>query len=51
MARNDGKIDSSQIGELGPDTEAVIERGLEFLARRQRRDGSWHLEDFVIIHV
>lgn len=46
MARNDGSLDNSQTGEFGPDTEAAIERGLEFLARKQRNDGSWHLEDF-----
>jgi hypothetical protein len=37
----------SQTGNsaLGPETEAAIERGLEFLAAHQRPDGSWRLED------
>ncbi len=46
MARNDGSSDVAELGELGPATEAAIERGLEFLAKHQRSDGSWHLEDF-----
>ncbi len=29
-----------------PQTELAIERGLEFLARHQRPDGSWRLQDF-----
>ena len=29
-----------------PQTELAIERGLEFLARTQRDDGSWRLQDF-----
>lgn len=29
-----------------PQTELAIERGLEFLARNQRSDGSWRLQDF-----
>jgi hypothetical protein len=32
--------------EAGTDTEMAIERGLEFLARYQRDDGSWRLQDF-----
>jgi hypothetical protein len=34
------------MGPLGPQTELAIERGLEFLAKYQRSDGSWHLEDY-----
>ncbi|MFN7733965.1 MAG: hypothetical protein ACK5OB_18860 [Pirellula sp.] len=34
------------LGTLGPQTEEAIERGLEFLARYQREDGSWRLSDF-----
>ncbi|MFK7735330.1 MAG: prenyltransferase/squalene oxidase repeat-containing protein [Pirellulaceae bacterium] len=29
-----------------PQTELAIERGLEFLAKHQREDGSWRLQDF-----
>lgn len=29
-----------------PQTELAIERGLEFLAKHQRPDGSWRLQDF-----
>ena len=29
-----------------PQTELAIERGLEFLAKHQRLDGSWRLQDF-----
>ncbi|MFN3191815.1 MAG: prenyltransferase/squalene oxidase repeat-containing protein [Aureliella sp.] len=29
-----------------PQSELAIERGLEFLARHQREDGSWRLQDF-----
>jgi len=46
IARNDGTADSTDLGEFGPATEAAIERGLEFLAKHQRSDGSWRLEDF-----
>ncbi|MFN5103215.1 MAG: prenyltransferase/squalene oxidase repeat-containing protein [Planctomycetota bacterium] len=34
------------MGSLGPKTEESIEKGLEFLAKYQRADGSWKLEDF-----
>jgi len=34
------------MGSLGPKTEESIERGLEFLAKYQRADGSWKLEDY-----
>jgi hypothetical protein len=34
------------MGPLGPKTQESIERGLEFLAKHQRSDGSWKLEDF-----
>jgi len=37
---------AAELGPLGPQTELAIENGLEFLARYQRADGSWHLEDF-----
>jgi hypothetical protein len=46
MTRNDGSMEPAELGEFGPATEAAIERGLEFLARSQRADGSWRLEDF-----
>ncbi len=46
MSRNDGTDDAADLGKLGPATEAAIERGLEFLAKHQRSDGSWQLEDF-----
>ena len=32
-------------GPSGPQTEQAIERGLEFLAKHQRPDGSWRLQD------
>lgn len=32
-------------GPTGPQTEQAIERGLQFLARHQRPDGSWRLQD------
>lgn len=31
---------------LQPQTELAIERGLEYLAKHQRPDGSWRLQDF-----
>jgi hypothetical protein len=47
LKRNREKEDSAaEIGPLGPQTELAIEKGLEFLAKHQRADGSWHLEDF-----
>jgi hypothetical protein len=46
MARNDGTSETPELGEFGPETEAAIERGLEFLSKTQRKDGSWRLEDF-----
>jgi len=46
MARNEGASNAVDQGDFGPETEAAIERGLEFLSRYQREDGSWHLEDF-----
>lgn len=45
MEEREGEA-SSQLGPLGPQTELAIERGLQFLAKYQRSDGSWHLEDF-----
>ncbi len=38
--------DLQAMGPLGRKTETAIERGLEFLAKYQRADGSWHLEDY-----
>jgi hypothetical protein len=38
--------DTQAMGPLGPKTEEAIEKGLEFLAKHQRVDGSWKLEDF-----
>jgi hypothetical protein len=46
MARNEGASNAADQGDFGPETEAAIERGLQFLSRYQREDGSWHLEDF-----
>lgn len=40
-------------GPIGPQTEQAIERGLQFLAKHQRPDGSWKLQDLdkdVLIH-
>ncbi|RMF45279.1 MAG: hypothetical protein D6753_00565 [Planctomycetota bacterium] len=37
---------TSQHRATQPQTELAIERGLEFLARYQRPDGSWRLQDF-----
>lgn len=34
------------MGPLGPKTEESIELGLGFLAKHQRSDGSWRLEDY-----
>jgi hypothetical protein len=45
MEEREGEA-SSQLGPLGPQTELAIERGLQFLAKYQRPDGSWQLEDF-----
>jgi len=39
-------IPSPEQAASGPQTEIAIERGLEFLARYQRTDGSWRLQDF-----
>ncbi len=38
--------DADMLGALGPKTEDAIEAGLLFLAKYQREDGSWRLEDF-----
>lgn len=38
--------DGGDEGPIGPQTEQAIERGLEFLAKHQRPDGSWKLQDF-----
>lgn len=48
MRRNEDAAneDLKALGQLGPQTEEAIERGLEFLAKYQRDDGSWHLNDF-----
>jgi hypothetical protein len=36
-------------GSAGPETEEAIELGLAFLARFQKRDGSWTLQQFAVI--
>ncbi|HUP77204.1 MAG TPA: prenyltransferase/squalene oxidase repeat-containing protein, partial [Pirellula sp.] len=47
LKRNREQEDSvADLGPLGPQTEQAIETGLLFLAKYQRVDGSWHLEDF-----
>ncbi len=46
LDRNREKSPDDSLGPLGPETEEAIERGLAFLAKHQREDGSWHLEDF-----
>ena len=47
LKRNREQEDSAaDLGPLGPQTELAIESGLSFLAKYQRTDGSWHLEDF-----
>jgi hypothetical protein len=48
LRRNNDAIQdaAADLGPLGPQTEAAIERGLKFLAQNQREDGSWKLEDF-----
>ena len=47
LQRNLEQVDSAtDLGQLGPQTEQAIESGLQFLARYQREDGSWHLGDF-----
>ena len=47
LQRNLEQVDSAtDLGQLGPQTEQAIESGLQFLARYQRQDGSWHLGDF-----
>ena len=48
MRRNEeaSSEDLKAMGPLGPQTEDAIERGLEFLSKYQRSDGSWRLEDF-----
>jgi hypothetical protein len=45
MQEREGEA-AAELGPLGPQTELAIERGLQFLAKYQRADGSWHLEDF-----
>jgi hypothetical protein len=45
--------DGGDTGPIGPQTEQAIERGLQFLAKHQRPDGSWRLQDLdkdVLIH-
>jgi len=47
LKRNRDQEDpEEELGPLGPQTEQAIENGLQFLAKHQRADGSWHLEDF-----
>ena len=44
--RNDPTAGEADLGQWGPQTEAAIERGLAFLARNQRPDGSWTLAGY-----
>lgn len=44
IMRTSGSAAPAPAGMVGPETEAAIERGLEFLASRQNDDGSWSLE-------
>jgi hypothetical protein len=46
MARRPGDTTGGSGGSSGPQTEEAIERGLAFLARYQRPDGSWTLKGF-----
>jgi hypothetical protein len=46
MARRPGDTSGGTPGSAGPQTEESIERGLAFLARYQRGDGSWTLKGF-----
>ncbi len=46
LNRNRDRSSAADLGPLGPETEEAIERGLAFLAKYQRSDGSWRLEDF-----
>lgn len=46
QARLRGEEDGSGRGSVPPQTEEAIERGLAFLARYQRPDGSWSLQGF-----
>ncbi len=39
-------LDAQDASSVEPQTEQAIERGLAFLARHQRPDGSWRLQDF-----
>jgi len=47
----DGRMnrDGGRNGSAGPETEEAIELGLAFLARFQKRDGSWTLQQFAVI--
>jgi hypothetical protein len=45
-ARVRGETPAGGSGTPSPQTEAAIERGLAFLARYQRQDGSWSLQGF-----
>ena len=45
-SRRHGDPQGGGTGQLSPQTEEVIERGLVFLARHQAADGSWHLDEF-----
>lgn len=46
LARLRGEEPGSGPGSVPPQTEEAIERGLAFLARFQRADGSWSLQGF-----
>lgn len=44
IQRTQGGAALSPVGEVGPDTEEAIERGLAYLADTQNEDGSWSLQ-------
>lgn len=46
VARARGQQPLGGRGAVSPDSEQAIERGLAFLARHQRPDGSWSLQGF-----
>lgn len=39
------RLKDDDSGQLGPQTELAIERGLEFLSKHQRPEGHWRLQD------
>ena len=44
IQRTEGGAAPAPAGEVGPDTEEAIERGLAYLADSQNEDGSWSLQ-------